>query len=374
MSAGHRGGSLAIVGCGYVVDFYLACLAEEPWLTVDGLHDARPERAAAVAARYGLPRYDSLDAALASPADIVVNLTSLESHEDVTRRALLAGKHVYSEKPAALGMPAARELVALAARVDRHVCTAPATVLSSCAAALEDVLRSGRIGEPKVAHLVLEDGAVHLMSHERWVSPSGAPWPAAHELEAGPVLEHAGYGLSWLIRLFGPVLTMSGASVRAVPAKERDVPAVAGARPPELTGTADWAQWTLDTAGGVPCSFTCGQLAPRTNHLRVVGSDGVVTVEDLLRCDSPLSVRRHRPKSLSGRMAYLSDPEPVAYTPDRPRYRDEHAIDFAAGIRELASCLGSGDRPRLHLESQLNQLQVMLEMARCGSRTVRLEA
>ena len=46
--------------------------------------------------------------------DIVVNLTSIESHYDVTSAALRAGKHVYSEKPLVTDLAQARALFELA--------------------------------------------------------------------------------------------------------------------------------------------------------------------------------------------------------------------------------------------------------------------
>ena len=39
---------------------------------------------------------------------IVVNLTNPENHADVTRAAIAAGKHVYSEKPLAMTMAEAK--------------------------------------------------------------------------------------------------------------------------------------------------------------------------------------------------------------------------------------------------------------------------
>jgi predicted dehydrogenase len=45
---------------------------------------------------------------------IVANLTSIGSHYEVSRAALEAGKHVYSEKPLTPTLEEARDLVALA--------------------------------------------------------------------------------------------------------------------------------------------------------------------------------------------------------------------------------------------------------------------
>ena len=71
-------------------------------------------RLAAFAAEHDVRAVATLDEVLADPSiDIIVNLTVHHAHYEVTRKALEAGKHVYSEKPLALDRGGARELVAL---------------------------------------------------------------------------------------------------------------------------------------------------------------------------------------------------------------------------------------------------------------------
>ena len=56
--------------------------------------------------------YHSLEALLADPAiDIAVNLTIFEAHAPISMQALNAGKHVYSEKPLALNVADAQQLL-----------------------------------------------------------------------------------------------------------------------------------------------------------------------------------------------------------------------------------------------------------------------
>ena len=57
----------------------------------------------------------ALEAVMDDPAvQIVVNLTTPESHFEISRMALEAGKHVYSEKPLAMNLQDAMRLTALA--------------------------------------------------------------------------------------------------------------------------------------------------------------------------------------------------------------------------------------------------------------------
>src|ERR1043166_3813367 len=91
---------IAIVGCGYVFDLYMATFPEHPELEIVGVCDRDTARTTAVARHYGLRVYPSLVELLADPAvELVVNLTSIASHYEINRAALEAGKHVYCEKP-----------------------------------------------------------------------------------------------------------------------------------------------------------------------------------------------------------------------------------------------------------------------------------
>ena len=122
--------NVGIIGCGYVCDTYMSTWGLHPGLKIVGVTDLVPARAEAVAKLYGLRTYPSNEAMLADPAvEIVLNLTSINSHNAVTRAALEAGKHVYSEKPLTLDMDEARSLTALAAEKGVVLSCAPSNTL-----------------------------------------------------------------------------------------------------------------------------------------------------------------------------------------------------------------------------------------------------
>jgi predicted dehydrogenase len=116
---------------------------------------------------------------------------------------LNAGKHVYCEKPLGMTFEEAREVIELAERLNLTVCGAPANGLSDAQQLVASLIAGGRIGQPRLAYAEMEDGPVFKDNWTEWRSLSGAKWPGLHEFEVGCTLEHAGYGLSWLVSLFG---------------------------------------------------------------------------------------------------------------------------------------------------------------------------
>ena len=106
---------IAIVGCGFVADLYMKTLKLHPQLQLVGVTDRDATRLARFADFHRAKPFDSLDALLAtSGADVVLNLTNPRSHFDITRQCLDVGKHVYSEKPLAMEIDQAKQLVDLA--------------------------------------------------------------------------------------------------------------------------------------------------------------------------------------------------------------------------------------------------------------------
>ena len=125
---------MAIVGCGYVADFYMRTLKNYPQLEVAGVMDRDPERLSRFAGHFGVPAIGSLEEITDDGSiQLVVNLTNPRSHFGVSKACLEAGKHVYSEKPLALDLREAEHLVELAEQSNLLLASAPCTVLGESA-------------------------------------------------------------------------------------------------------------------------------------------------------------------------------------------------------------------------------------------------
>ncbi|MFF3007005.1 Gfo/Idh/MocA family protein [Kitasatospora sp. NPDC057940] len=107
----------AIIGCGAIASRWVRSLLADGRIEITALIDPDQQAAQALADRYGLSPAlaTTLPEALAqAEADVVVNLTPPELHYPVTRSALAQGLHVLTEKPLALNLPDALDLVHLA--------------------------------------------------------------------------------------------------------------------------------------------------------------------------------------------------------------------------------------------------------------------
>ncbi len=354
---GPRPVGIAIIGCGFVADLYLETLRLHPQLALQGVFDRDPGRSFAFARRHALEVYPDREALLADPrVELVLNLTNPHAHYDVTRACLDAGKHVYSEKPLAMQVEHARALVGLAQARGLLLSGAPSRLLGRPAQTLWKALREGRIGRPYLAYAEMDDGLLHRMAYRRWIGASGAPWPYVDELEVGNTLEHAGYALTWLVAMLGPVQRVTAFASRVVPEKRMEVPLERQA--------ADFSVAALQHESGAVSRLTCSIVAPHDHRLLICGEDGTLSVDDCWKPTSPVRHRgriellgRSRETPFARRLPLLGDAEAVRASKGRRK------VDFCLGPVDLARALREGRAPRLSAQFCLHITEVALAIS-----------
>ncbi|MBV2144306.1 Gfo/Idh/MocA family oxidoreductase [Falsochrobactrum sp. TDYN1] len=264
--------NIAIVGTGFVADYYMTTLRNYPQLRLLGAFDRSVDRLRVFSTHYGVRAYESFEAVLAdADVGIVVNLTTPESHFEISRAALAAGKHVYSEKPLAMDFPDAKVLVDLAQQSGLTLAAAPANGLSDAQKLVSGALT--HIGTPRLVYAEMEDGPVFRDKWATWRSQSGAPWPGLHEFEIGCTLEHAGYALSWLVSLFGPIESVTAFS--AITFQDK------GPGTEHIRMAPDFSVGCLRFKSGLVARLTSGLAMPRDRSLTIVADKGSLTVDDL---------------------------------------------------------------------------------------------
>jgi predicted dehydrogenase len=184
---------VGLIGCGSVSGQYLPQLKKCPYAEVVSVCDRKPERAKRRAEQFGVANsYPSIDAMLNGvPFDFLIDTTDMQEHEGINRRALEAGKHVWSEKPIANTLGAGQELLRLARAKNLRLWGAPITVQSPQFAFMAKRLAEGKLGRVAAAHADY--------GHE------GPDWSAFfYEKLGGSMPDLAVYNLTSLTGLLGP--------------------------------------------------------------------------------------------------------------------------------------------------------------------------
>ena len=168
---------------------------------IAAIADRDIDRARARANEYQVPRACGVDEVLAErDIDIILNLTPAQAHAEVTRRALEARKHVWSEKPLAVTLAEARELATLADRNRVRLAGAPDTFLGAS-------FQTARA-------LVDEDALGTIVGAScSFVTPGSELWHHNPEIlfgaGAGPIYDEGVYFLTALVALLGPLAAVN---------------------------------------------------------------------------------------------------------------------------------------------------------------------
>ena len=111
---------LGVIGCGGFGLYALQQFAQVPGVRLAGMAGTHREAAHAAAKRFGIPDIQDIGAMLArDDIDLVYIATPPFLHHPQAMAALRAGKHVICEKPLAMTVAQADEMIALAQRHDR---------------------------------------------------------------------------------------------------------------------------------------------------------------------------------------------------------------------------------------------------------------
>jgi len=198
---------VAMIGVGAISGIYLKNLTEVfKEVELVGVCDLIPERAekgvAFIKEQQGkgidckTPKiYGKMIDAFKDPdVDIVLNLTRPYEHYEVTKQALLNGKHVYSEKPLAVDMEEATELTDLAKEKGLLMGGAPDTFMGAGIQTSRRLIDSGIIGD-----IIGADCAMICHGHETW-----HPDPEFYyKRGGGPMMDMGPYYVTALVNLLG---------------------------------------------------------------------------------------------------------------------------------------------------------------------------
>lgn len=349
---------VAIIGTGFVADLYMASLETFPDITVRVVTDRDPERLAAFSAHWDVPTAPDISTLLETcqATDLILNLTNPGSHYEVSRTCLEAGRHVYSEKPLAMTTDDARALYDLAEKQGLMLASAPCSFLSETAQTLWAAVRQGEIGTPLAVYAELDDGFISQAPYEGWISASGAPWPARDEFEVGCTLEHAGYYLTWLMMIFGPVRTVVAASAELDKTKLGGDPTA-----------PDFSVGMLYFDNGVVARLTCSIIAAHDHALRVFGTGGALEVAECW--DNAAPVRKRVRKKIRRRLVEWPLTRKLKLAqPTHPKVKRTGAasMNFALGPAEVLDAIHDGRPSRMPTDFALHLTEVTLAIQDAG--------
>lgn len=334
---------IGIVGVGCISGIYLENITKVfSDVEVIGVCDLIRERAERAVKRYRIPKlYEDMHELFADDeVDIVLNLTRPYQHYEVSRAALLAGKHVYSEKPLGASWEEGVELVRLAEEKGLMIGGAPDTFLGAGIQTCRKLIDEGAIGD-------VVGATAFMTGHgpESW-----HPDPAFfYQYGGGPMMDMGPYYVTALINLLGGVKRVGG--MVATPFAEREATCKEhyGEMLPVSVPTSYYG--VLEFASGVVASIMTSFdiYGAKLPIIEIYGSKGTLRVPD--------------PNCFGGPV--------ILHTPGKGDEEIPLAFDYpensrTLGLADMASALEKGRLPRASYKQTLHVLEVLTGFERAA--------
>lgn len=349
---------IGIVGCGNICDIYFENIAKFKNIEVYGCADIDENRSREKAEQYGCKSM-GVDAMINDAnVDIVLNLTIPQAHYEVDMKALNAGKHVYSEKPLAIEMKDAKEIMELAQKKNLLVGCAPDTFLGARHQTIKKLIDDGWIGRPVAATAFM---VCH--GHETW-----HPNPEFYYKNgAGPLFDMGPYYFTALVSMLGPVKRISGAVSQAYQKRLITSQPLAGKEievevPTHVSGNLEFENGVVTT---IIMSFDIwDSYLPR---YEIYGTEGSVSMTDPDPLAGPdifhgeTRLRRKDETDWSGNPATLGLPRKEELTPWAiiPPCYDYNSNSRGLGLSDMARAIRKGGDFRANGQMAYHVLEIM---------------
>ena len=312
------GVGVAVVGCGFISGVHLSGWRRIRGVELVAVADLIEGRAKYAAERYRVPHYytDYSRVIEMEEVDVVDVCTPTYTHAEISIAAMKSGKHVLVEKPIALRLKEADEMIGTAKREGVKFMVAHCLRFWPEYVAAKRVVEEGSIGEPRIAR------AYRLSGFPEW-----APWHRDARLGGGVFVDMSIHDVDFLRWVMGEV--------------ER-VYARGGVLSTPDSTAYDYVHAVLRFESGAIAYVEGSWIQPRgfpfTTYLEIVGTKGMLTVDN----HTTAALKVYRPGA-----------PPIDYTPVREDayYRE---------IRHFYECVVKDEEPAVTGEEARRTLEVVL--------------
>lgn len=160
--------NIGVIGCGRITEVRHAPeYDEDSRCRLTAWYDALPERARAMADRYGGTAYPTLEALLRSAPDAVSVCVQNTDHARVTVSALEAGCHVLCEKPMATSLADCERMVDTARRVGKRLMIGQNQRFARAHVEARRMLASGETGKVLTFHTAFSHAGPECWTGQR---------------------------------------------------------------------------------------------------------------------------------------------------------------------------------------------------------------
>lgn len=309
---------VAVIGCGFIGNVHLRAWSKVKGSRIIAAVDLIGGRAKRAAETYKAPYWftDYTKVLDMKEVDIVDVCTPTYTHAEIVVNAAKSGKHVLCEKPIALRLSDADEMIGAARKAGVKFMVAHCLRFWPEYVESKRLVESGAIGEPRIAR------AYRLSPFPEW-----APWHKDRRLGGGVFVDMSIHDVDFLRWAMGEVeeVFARGGTLKTADSTSHDFTHA-------ILKFKNGAIAYVEGSWIQPAGF------PFTTYLEIVGTNGMLAVDN----HSPAALKVYRP----------GEP-PAAYTPF-----EEDAYDKE--VRHFYECVVKDLEPAVPGEEAKKTLEVTL--------------
>ena len=263
---------VGLIGCGHIAETYFRAHKYFNNFRIIKCADINHLAAKKCATTYKIKALSVKNLLKDKEIEIILNLTVPKAHFEVSKKALLNNKHVYTEKPMAINLKDGKELLKISKRKKLYIGNAPDTFLGGGNQKSKEILEKNFIGKINLGNIIFAYPGVQSYH------PNPEPWFA--KKEGGPVIDMGPYYLTALVNLLGPAKQVWGSSMWNKKKRIIGIGPRKGSSIKVLCPTTYLGTIFFNSGAIIRFTLSFDVIAHHRNHIELYGSKGSILVPD----------------------------------------------------------------------------------------------
>ena len=357
---------VGLIGCGHIAETYFKAHKYFNNFKIIKCADINHLAAKKCASFYKIEALRVKNLLRDKEIEIILNLTVPKAHYEVSKKALLHNKHVYTEKPMAINIKDGKKLLQIAKRKKLYIGNAPDTFLGGGNQKSKELLESKFIGKINLGNIIFAYPGVQSYH------PNPEPWFA--KKEGGPVIDMGPYYLTALVNLLGPAKQVWGSLMwnkknRIIGIGPRKGKSIRVLCPTTYLGTIFFKNKTI-----IRFTLSFDVIAHHRNHIELYGDKGSILVPDpnmfggsVYTCKKLGGTwKEHKTnRMLLGKINIREKSLRANEAPINANYR-------GVGLAEMAYCIKKKKKHRCNGELSFHVLDIIQSIMRAAKKKERI--
>ena len=263
---------VGLIGCGNIAETYFRAHKYFNNFKIVKCADINSKVSDICAKKYKIQSRSVVEILKDKEIEVILNLTIPKAHYIIAKKALMNGKHIYSEKPLAVNFNDGKKLIKLAKRKGLYIGNAPDTFLGGGNQKARELLDKNIIGKIKFGNAIFAYPGIQSYH------PNPEPWFA--KKEGGPVIDMGPYYLTALVNLLGPASHVLSQSLMGKKKRIIGVGPKKGKKFKVECPTTYFSTIKFKNGTIIRLTLSFDVISHLRNHIELYGEEGSMIVPD----------------------------------------------------------------------------------------------